>query len=64
MSGRVTLLARTALRPYNKSVGQQHRARLKRKRRKAYLKRKKKTTRSKRRESSKPRTKKQPAAAE
>jgi hypothetical protein len=34
--------------PYNKGVGQQHRARAKRKRRKAYLKRKKKATRGKR----------------
>lgn len=50
--------------PYNKSVGQQHRARSKRKRRKAYLKRKKKATRSKRRESPKPRGKKEPAAAQ
>ncbi|PYL34977.1 MAG: hypothetical protein DMF35_03600 [Verrucomicrobia bacterium] len=35
---------------YNKRVGQQHRVRSKRKRRKAYLKRKKKTLRSKQRE--------------
>jgi hypothetical protein len=60
----VTLLAHEVLRPYNKSVGQQHRVRTKRTRRKAYLKRKKKTLRSKRRESSKPRAKKEPTAAE
>lgn len=49
--------------PYNKNVGQQHRARAKRKRRKAYLKRKKKATRGKRRES-KPRSKKESRPAE
>jgi hypothetical protein len=48
---------------YKKSVGQQHRVRAKRKRRKAYLKRKKKAMRSKRRESAKTRGKKEPAAA-
>jgi hypothetical protein len=50
------------LRPYNKGVGQQHRVRAKRKRRRAYLKRKKKTLRSKQRESPKQRSKKEPAA--
>jgi hypothetical protein len=60
----VTWLAHGALPSYNKSVGQQHRVRSKRKRRKAYLKRKKKTSRSKRRESAKTRSKKEPAAAE
>lgn len=48
---------------YNKSVGQQHRTRTKRKRRLAYLKRKKKATRSKRRESPKARSKKESAAS-
>jgi hypothetical protein len=60
----VTLLARGALPSYNKSVGQQHRVRSKRKRRKAYLKRKKKTSRSKERESAKTRSKKEPAPEE
>jgi hypothetical protein len=58
------LLAREVLPAYNKSVGQQHRVRSKRKRRKAYLKRKRKTLRSKRRESPKQRSKKEPAPAE
>jgi hypothetical protein len=61
LCSRVTLLARDALHTYNKSVGQQHRVRSKRKRRKAYLKRKKKTLRSKQRESPKQRSKKEPA---
>jgi hypothetical protein len=58
------LLAHSVLRPYNKGVGQQHRVRAKRKRRRAYLKRKKKTLRSKQRESPKQRSKKEPAAPE
>jgi hypothetical protein len=57
------LLARGVLPSYNKRVGQQHRVRSKRKRRKAYLKRKKKTLRSKQRESPKLRSKKEPPPA-
>jgi hypothetical protein len=58
-----SLLAHGVLPSYNKRVGQQHRVRSKRKRRKAYLKRKKKTLRSKQRESAKSRSRKEPPPA-
>jgi len=45
-------------------MGQQHRVRTKRKRRRAYLQRKKAALRASNRESAKPRAKKQPVAAE
>jgi hypothetical protein len=45
-------------------MGQQHRVRTKRKRRRAYLQRKKAALRASHRESAKPRAKKQPVAAE
>src|SRR6266403_168830 len=48
---------------YRRNMGQQHRVRAKRKRRRAYLERKKASLKSARRETSKPKPKKQAAAA-
>jgi hypothetical protein len=45
-------------------MGQQHRVRTKRKRRKTYLRRKKASVRATRREPAKPKAKKQPVPAE
>jgi hypothetical protein len=47
-----------------RSMGQQHRTRAKRRRRKAYLQRKKTSLRSARREPAKPRAKKEPVTPE
>ena len=47
-----------------RSMGQQHRTRAKRRRRRAYLQRKKASFRSARREPAKPRAKKEPIVAE
>jgi len=57
-------LAGVDVHAYNEAMGQQHRARVKRKRRRAYLKRKNTSARSKQRESSRSRTKKAAVPAE
>ncbi len=57
-------IASLDLSTYRSAMGQQHRVRTKRRRRRAYLQRKKASVRASHREPAKPRAKKQPVAVE